>query len=177
MDSWSFPYPSGEHWAPNVESIQPPFHVIQTITWCASAPSPALTVVPQGQRGGRPQDLVVGHRVGDHAGVVPHVGLFHLRDVQVPGLLGDEAAVVLVGGVFVEDPGVAQLWKPKERSLPTRLLALGPTALLREVATLDTHSAALILSQPLIINGEHAQSRLPSSDRGYSRGLGYTDRR
>lgn len=69
---------------------------------------------------------MVGHCVGDHAGVVPHVGLLHLRDVQVPGLLGDEAAVVLVGGVFVEDPGVAQLWKPKERSLPTRLWLWDP---------------------------------------------------
>lgn len=52
---------------------------------------------------------MVCHRVRDHTGVVPHVRCFHFGDVQVPGLLRNEAAVILVGRVFVEDPGIAQL--------------------------------------------------------------------
>lgn len=60
---------------------------------------------------------MVGHGVGDHTGVIPYIRLFHFGDVQIPSLLRDEAPVILVGGVVVEDPGVAQLCKEKGPSL------------------------------------------------------------
>lgn len=68
-----------------------------------------LTVISQDQRRGWPQDLVVRHCIGDHTGVIPHVGLFYFGDVQVPSLLRDEASAILVGRRLVEEPGVAQI--------------------------------------------------------------------
>lgn len=74
------------------------------------------TVVPEDERGWRAQDPAVGHRVGHHTRVVAHVRSFHLGDVQVACLLGDEAAVVLVHErwVLIEDPGVGELWKHRD---------------------------------------------------------------
>lgn len=68
-----------------------------------------LTVISQDQRRGWPQDLVVRHRIGDHTGVIPDIGLLYFGDVQVPSLLRDEAPAILVGRSLVEEPGVAQI--------------------------------------------------------------------
>lgn len=52
---------------------------------------------------------MVCHGVCDHTGVIADIRLLHLGDVQVPGLLRDEAAAVLGGRILIEDPGIAQL--------------------------------------------------------------------
>lgn len=65
-----------------------------------------LTVYPQHQRGRGPLHAGSGDGVGDHTGVVAHVGRFHFSDVEVPRLLGHEAAGVRGDKrrVLVEDP-------------------------------------------------------------------------
>lgn len=52
---------------------------------------------------------MVRHRIGDHTGVIPDIGLLYFCDVQVPSLLRDEASAILVGRSLVEEPGVAQI--------------------------------------------------------------------
>lgn len=51
--------------------------------------------------------------VGHHTGVVAHVGGLHLGDVEISRLLRDEPSIVLLDkvGVFVENPGVSEVWK------------------------------------------------------------------
>lgn len=65
-----------------------------------------LTVHPQHQRGRGTLNAGSGHGVGDHARVVAHVGRLHFCDVEVPRLLGHEAAGVRGDErrVLVEDP-------------------------------------------------------------------------
>ena len=70
-----------------------------------------LTVGPEDQRGGRAVNLPLGHAVHHHARVVANVRRLHLRDVQVPGLLGHETSAVLLNEVrvLVKDPGIAKV--------------------------------------------------------------------
>lgn len=85
------------------------------------------TVAAEHQRRGRTLDAALGHRVGHYAGVVAHIRRLHLGDVQVPRLLRDEAAGVLLdeGRVLVEDPGKHQIcwdkrgWKKMKDYLQT----------------------------------------------------------
>lgn len=74
-----------------------------------------LTVAAEHQRSGRTLDPGLGDGVGHHAGVVADVRGLHLGDVQVPRLLRDEAAGVLLHErrVLVKDPGKYEIcgWK------------------------------------------------------------------
>lgn len=65
-----------------------------------------LTVYPQHQWGRGPLNTCSGDGVGDHTGVVAHVGRLHFCDVEVPRLLGHEAPGVRGDKrrVLVEDP-------------------------------------------------------------------------
>lgn len=75
-----------------------------------------LTVAAQDQRGRRALHAALGDGVGHHAGVVAHVRGLHFGDVQIPRLLRDEAAGVLLheGRVLIEDPGEDQVWRERE---------------------------------------------------------------
>lgn len=90
-----------------------------------------FTVSPEDERRGRAQHFVARHRVVDHAGVVANVGALHLRHVQVPRFLGDEATAVLLDEirVLVEDPGVGQLWGTEVKRSPTLSLQDDPVTL------------------------------------------------
>lgn len=70
-----------------------------------------FTVGSEDERRRRAEHFVPRHSVVDHAGVVAHVGALHLRHVQVPRLLRDEATAVLLDEIWilVEDPGIRQL--------------------------------------------------------------------
>lgn len=72
-----------------------------------------LTITAQDQRGGRALHATLGDGVGHHAGVVANIRGLHFGDVQVPRLLRDEAAGVLLheGRVLVKDPGEDQIWR------------------------------------------------------------------
>lgn len=74
---------------------------------------PCLTVAAEHQWRGGTLNAGLGDRVGHHAGVVAHVWGLHFGDVQVPRLLRDKAAGVLLheGRVLIEDPGKYQIWR------------------------------------------------------------------
>lgn len=83
-----------------------------------------FTVGSEDEWRGRAEHFVPRHSVVDHAGVVAHVGALHLRHVQIPRLLRDEATTVLLDEIriLVEDPGIRQLWVTEvERSLTQSL--------------------------------------------------------
>lgn len=56
---------------------------------------------------------MVGHSIGNHTGIITNVRFFHFGNIQISSLLRNKAAVILIGRVFIEDPGVAQLCKDK----------------------------------------------------------------
>lgn len=75
------------------------------------------------------EDAPPNHGAGNEAGVVSRILSFHLGDVKVPRLLGDEAPAISVqeDGELVEDPAVGDLLcRAKDKHEQDGLLAKRP---------------------------------------------------
>lgn len=85
--------------------LEPYLFLVQQSTASWSPPG-LLTICPEDERSGGAAHSLPGDAVHHDAGVISHVGRLDFSDVQVPSLLRNKAAIVLLDevSVFIEDP-------------------------------------------------------------------------
>lgn len=79
-----------------------------TASW---SPSGSLTICPEDERSGGAAHSLPGDAIHHDAGVISHVGRLDFSDIQVPSLLRNKAAIVLLDevSVFIEDPRICKV--------------------------------------------------------------------